>query len=70
MITLVHTWYDKYNNKMFYAYEVEKERFYNNEKVSKLICAAFAHYYQIEREAANEIVENFDLCDDEVLEND
>ena len=68
MITLIHKWYDQYNNDMFYAYDITKEEFYKNNQIEKLIVKAFANYYnQIDIDVAYEIVENFDLWEDEGL---
>lgn len=67
MITLIHKWYDQYNNDMFYAYSITKEEFYKNMQVEKLIVKAFANYYKVNNEVAYEIVENFDLWEDEGL---
>lgn len=67
MITLIHKWYDQYNNDMFYAYDIRKEELYNDSEVEKLIVKAFANYYKVNNEVAQEIVENFDLWEDEGL---
>ena len=67
MITLIHKWYDQYNNDMFYAYDIRKEELYNNKQVEKLIVKAFANYYKVNNDIAQEIVENFDLWEDEGL---
>lgn len=67
MITLIHKWYDQYNNDMFYAYDITKEELYKNMQVEKLIVKAFANYYKVNNEVAQEIIENFDLWEDEGL---
>lgn len=67
MITLIHKWYDQYNNDMFYAYDITKEELYKNNQVEKLIVKAFANYYKVNNDIAQEIVENFDLWEDEGL---
>ena len=67
MITLIHKWYDQYNNDMFYAYDIRKEELYRNKEVEKLIAKAFANYYKVNNEVAQEIIENFDLWEDEGL---
>lgn len=67
MITLIHKWYDQYNNDMFYAYDITKEELYNNSEVEKLIVKAFANYYKVSNDIAQEIIENFDLWEDEGL---
>lgn len=67
MINLQHKWYDQYNNDMFYAYDITKKELYNNKQVEKLIIKSFANYYKVSNDAAQEIIENFDLWEDEGL---
>lgn len=71
MITLIHKWYDQYNNDMFYAYDIRKEYLYrllyDSSYVENLFIKAFANCYKVNNDVAKEIIENFDLWEDEGL---
>lgn len=67
MITLVHKWYDQYEDENYYAYDVEEEKFYENKQVKKYIKLAFTNSFRIGMSSSEMILDTFDLWEDEGL---
>ena len=67
MITLKHKYYNEYDRETYYEYDIWKKELYKNKQVEKLIVKAFANYYKVSNDIAQEIIENFDLWEDEGL---
>lgn len=67
MITLKHKYYDDYDRKTYYEYDVWKKFFYENEKVKKLIINEFTEQFDVDEKTADEIIDTFDLWENKGL---
>ena len=67
MITLKHKYYDDYDRKTYYEYDVWEKKFYENKDAQKLIINKFAEQFNVNEKTAEEIIDTFDLWEDKGL---